>query len=57
MKLFQEYIRSPSTIEKREKVLNTVEIQKKDDEKQYAFGWAKIAIEGRAKRIEVEEDD
>lgn len=57
MKLFQEYIRSPSTIEKREKVLNTVEIQKKDDEKQYAFGWAKIAIEADGTQLVDRQND
>ena len=47
MRLFQQYTRSPSVsegIKKKEKILNTVKITKKDEEKQYVFGWAKIAI-------------
>ena len=41
MRLFDDYvIRSPAADPK----LHTVTITKKDDEKQYAFGWAKIAV-------------
>lgn len=41
MRLFDDYvIRSPATDSK----LHTVTITKKDEEKQYAFGWAKIAL-------------
>lgn len=42
MKLFEDYvIRSPNLVDKS---LHKVTITKKDEEKQYVFGWAKVAI-------------
>ena len=46
MRYFNDYIRSPAqTQDSIRKSLNRVDITKKDEEKQYVFGWAKIAVD------------
>ena len=48
MRYFNDYIRSPAQEHRTvlRKSLNRVDITKKDEEeKQYVFGWAKIAVD------------
>lgn len=50
MRYFNDYIRSPAqTQDSIRKSLNRVDITKKDEEKQYVFGWAKIAVDENGK--------
>ena len=52
MRYFNDYIRSPAqTQDSIRKSLNRVDITKKDEEKQYVFGWAKIAVDENGKQL------
>ena len=50
MRYFNDYIRSPAQTPVQ-KPLNRVEITKKDEDKQYIFGWAKIAIDENGNQL------
>ena len=52
MRYFNDYIRSPAqTQDSIRKSLNRVDITKKDEEKQYVFGWAKIAVDENGNQL------
>ena len=58
MKYFNDYIRSPAqTQDSIRKSLNRVDITKKDEEKQYVFGWAKIAVDENGKQLVDRQND
>ena len=58
MRYFNDYIRSPAqTQDSIRKSLNRVDITKKDEEKQYVFGWAKIAVDENGKQLVDRQND
>lgn len=58
MRYFNDYIRSPAqTQDSIRKSLNRVDITKKDEEKQYVFGWAKIAVDENGNQLVDRQND
>ena len=58
MKYFNDYIRSPAQEQDSiRKSLNRVDIAKKDEEKQYVFGWAKIAVDENGNQLVDRQND
>lgn len=58
MRYFNDYIRFPAqTQDSIRKSLNRVDITKKDEEKQYVFGWAKIAVDENGNQLVDRQND